>query len=40
MKQLITISLEPDTVSLIDRERGLVSRSAFIEDLLKRELVR
>jgi len=38
MKRKIGISLEPEIVEKIDRERGLIPRSRYIEKLLKEGL--
>lgn len=40
MKQIVSLSLEKDLVCLVDRERGITGRSAFVEDILRKELVK
>ena len=37
-KTKISIAISKDLLSIIDNERGLASRSAYIEDLVKRAL--
>lgn len=38
MKQQINITLEEETIKKIDLDRGLISRSVFINDILTKNL--
>jgi len=38
MKRRVTLSLEEDILERIDEEKGLASRSAYIEDILRKAL--
>ncbi len=39
MRETIAISIDADLANEIDEKRGLVSRSSFCEDLLKKGLL-
>jgi len=36
MKEKVTITLEKELIGEIDKERGLIKRSSYIEDILKK----
>ncbi|SNQ60370.1 hypothetical protein [Candidatus Methanoperedens nitratireducens] len=35
MKQRINITIEPKVLESVDKERGLIKRSTFLENILK-----
>ncbi len=38
MRQQVTISLDRDLLDKLDEKRGLINRSVYIEDLIRKEL--